>query len=132
MMVGVPLPAGFQQRIDRWLDRAAFDFSGTCPAPGLSTPTGPSDTKKAFGNAPRYFSSVRNPGVHNLDFSVQKDFAVPVREQMRFQFRADFFNLPNHPQFAEPVGDLLSSNFGKITRTSAGNRSVQLGFHFYF
>jgi hypothetical protein len=132
IMIGEPLPSGYDQTIDHWFDRRAFDFSGNCPAAGLPTPTGPFDTKKAFGNAPRYFSNIRIPGVNNFDFSVQKEFAVPVREQMRFQFRADFFNLPNHPQFAEPVGDLTNSNFGSITRTSLGNRTVQLGLHFYF
>jgi len=132
MVIGDPLPPGFDQRIEHWFDKNAFDFSGNCPAPGLPTPTGTFDTKKAFGNAPRYFSNIRNPGVNNFDFSVQKEFTVPVRERMRLQFRADFFNLPNHPQFAEAVGDLLNANFASITQTSLSNRTVQLGLHFYF
>ena len=131
MMIGNPLPSGFNQTIEHWFDTSAFDFSGNCPASGLLTPTGPFDTNKAFGNAPRYFAKVRNPGVNNLDLSLQKDFKLPG-EQTRLQFRADLFNLPNHPQFAEPVGDLLNSNFGRITRTSLPNRTVQLGLHFYF
>jgi hypothetical protein len=40
------------------------------------TPTGPGDAQKAFGNAPRYFSNVRNPMVNYLDVSLQKDFAM--------------------------------------------------------
>jgi hypothetical protein len=131
MMIGNPLPSGFNQTIEHWFDTSAFDFSGNCPASGLLTPTGPFDTNKAFGNAPRYFANVRNPGVNNLDLSLQKDFKLPG-EQTRLQLRADLFNLPNHPQFAEPVGDLLNSNFGRITRTSLPNRTVQLGLHFYF
>jgi hypothetical protein len=98
----------------------------------LLTPSGPFDTNKAFGNAPRYFSYIRNPGVNNLDFSVQKDFKLPVGEQTRLIFRADFFNLPNHPQFAEPVGDLTNASFGRITRTAISSRTVQLGLHLYF
>ncbi len=47
-------------------------------------------------------------------------------------FRADFFNLPNHPQFAEPVGDLLNSSFGRITRNAINSKTVQLGLHLYF
>jgi hypothetical protein len=132
MITGNPLPSGFDQTVERWFDTSAFDFSGNCPAPGLLTPTGPFDTNKAFGNAPRYYSYLRNPGANNLDFSVQKDFKLPAGEQTRLLFRADFFNLPNHPQFAEPVGDLLNSSFGRITRTAINNRTVQLGLHFYF
>lgn len=132
MMLSDPLPSGFQQTIDHWFDKNAFDFSGNCPAPGLLTPTGPFDTLKAFGDAPRYFSSLRNPGVNNLDFSVQKDFRIPADEETRLQFRADFFNMPNHPQFAELNGDLTSGSFSRITRTSVANRTIQLGLHLYF
>jgi hypothetical protein len=132
MMIGDPLPSGFEQTIERWFNTQAFDFSGNYPAPGLPTPSGPGDPDKAFGNAPRYFSDLRNPKANNLDVSLQKDFTLPWGEQTRLRVRGDFLNLPNHPQFAEPVGDLGSPNFGRITRTSNGNRSIQLGAHFFF
>jgi TonB dependent receptor-like, beta-barrel len=132
MMVGDPLPAGFDQTIARWFDVNAFDFSGTCPAPGLFAPTGPSDPRKAFGNAPRYFSDLRNPRVNNLDFSLQKDLRLPSGDQTRLRLRADFFNLLNHPQFAEPIADPLNPSFGRITRTANNNRTIQLGLHLYF
>jgi outer membrane receptor protein involved in Fe transport len=132
MMVGDPLPDGFDQTIAHWFDVHAFDFSGTCAAPGLPAPTGPSDTNKAFGNAPRYFSNIRNPGVNNLNFSVQRDVRLPAGDQTRLQLRADFFNLFNHPQFAEPISDPANPAFGRITRTALNNRTVQLGLHLYF
>jgi hypothetical protein len=132
MIVGDPLPQGFNQTLAAWFDRNAFDFSGTCAAPGLFAPTGPGDPKKAFGDAPRYFSNIRNPGVNNLDFSVQKDFRVPGGDGRRLEFRADFFNLLNHPQFAEPIADPGNASFGRITRTSVTNRVVQLGLHLFF
>jgi hypothetical protein len=106
--------------------------------------TGPFDVTKAFGDAPRYFSNVRNPGVDNLDFSVQKDFKIPFGEQTRLTFSADFFNLPNHPQFAEPNADPTTgyhaeapgqrgTGFGTIGSTSSlPNRIIQLGLHLYF
>jgi len=131
-MIGDPLPDGFNQTIAAWFDRNAFDFSGTCPAPGLQRPTGPGDPNKAFGNAPRYFSNIRNPGVNNLNVSVQKDFKLPGHDARRFQFRVDLFNALNHPQFAEPISDPLNANFGRITRTSVTNRVVQLGLHLFF
>jgi Carboxypeptidase regulatory-like domain/TonB dependent receptor len=45
-----------------------------------------------FGNAGR--NIVRGPGLQDWDFSIFKTF--PVREQMRFEFRAEFFNIWNH------------------------------------
>jgi hypothetical protein len=131
-MIGNPLPSGFQQTPQHWFDTSAFDFSGTCPAAGLVDLTGPSDTTKAFGNAPRYFSKIRNPGVNNFDFSVQKDFKIPAGEQTRLTFSADFFNLPNHPEFAEPNADPTVGNFGQISRTALNSRTIQLGLHLYF
>ena len=131
-IIGDPLPDGFNQTIGAWFDRNAFDFSGTCPAPGLPNPTGPGDPNKAFGNAPRYFSNIRNPGRNNFDLSVQKDFQLPGDQARRLQFRADLFNALNHPQFAEPISDPLNANFGRITRTSVPNRVVQLGVHLFF
>ena len=130
MMIGNPLPSGFRQTVAHWFDTSAFDFSGTCPAPNLVDLTGPFDVHKAFGNAPRYFSNVRNPGVNNFDFSLQKDFKI--REQTRLTFSSDFFNLPNHPEFAEPNADSTNSNFGSISRTALNNRTIQLGLHLYF
>jgi len=132
MMIGNPLPPGFNQTIGHWLDTAAFDFSGTCPAPGLLAPSGPSDTKKAFGNAPRYFADIRNPGVNYLDLSLQNDVRLTADDQRRLQFRADFFNLLNRPQFAEPIADPSNPGFGRITRTALTNRTIQLGLHLYF
>ena len=44
--------------------------------PGLVVSSFAFDVTKAFGNSPRFFSNVRNPGVTNLDFSLQKDFKI--------------------------------------------------------
>jgi hypothetical protein len=63
--------------------------------------------------------------------SVQKDVGIPGGDGRRLQFRADFFNLLNRPQFAEPISDPLNANFGRITRTSVPNRVVQLGLHLF-
>jgi len=131
-IIGNLRPAGFQQSPAHWFNTQALDFSGTCPAAGLPNLTGPFDVSKAFGDAPRYFSNLRNPGVNNLDLSVQKDFRIPIGEQTRLTFSADFFNLPNHPQFAEAIADPLNPSFGSIGRTALNNRTIQLGLHLYF
>ncbi len=132
MMIGNPLPPGFDQNVHHWFDITAFDFSGTCPASNLVALTGGYDTTKAFGDAPRYFDNIRVPGVHNIDFSLQKDFRLPMSERSRLTFRADFYNLPNHPQLGAPVSDPLDSTFGSINYTAINNRTIQLGLHLYF
>jgi len=136
--------SGSRRSVNLWFNNQALDFSGTCPGPGLVTLTGPFDTSKAFGNAPRFFSNVRAPGVNNFDFSLQKDFRIPVGEQTKLTFEASVFNLPNHPQFAEPVADPTlgyvaptatehAAGFGAISGTSFySNRVIQLGLHLYF
>ncbi len=131
-MIGNPLPGGFQQSVHQWFNPSAFDFSGTCPAAGLVNLTGPGDPAKAFGNAPRYFSNLRVPGVNNIDFSLQKDFRIPKGEQTRLTFRADFYNAVNHPQFGPPNSDPRIPNFATVSSTAINNRTVQLGLHLYF
>jgi hypothetical protein len=143
-LVGNPASiSGSQRSPNLWFNNQAFDFSGTCPGAGLVDLTGPEDLAKAWGDAPRFLSSVRNPGVDNLDFSLQKDFRIPLGEQTRIVFSADFFNLPNHAQFAEPVSDpgpgfhpevpgQRGTGFGTIGQTSLPNRIIQLGLHLYF
>jgi len=149
MLIGDPASiSGSRRSPNLWFNNQAFDFAGTCPSAGLvnSMQSGDfcCDVTKAFGNAPRFFAHVRNPGVDNLDFSLQKDFKIPAGEQARLTFSADFFNLPNHPQFAEPAGDPLlgyfpaangnrAAGFGAVSGTSFyGNRVIQLGLHLYF
>jgi hypothetical protein len=141
--------SGSKRSVNLWFNNQAMDFAGTCPGPGLvnsaaSTPFGCCDVTKAFGNAPRFYSNIRNPGANNLDFSIQKDFKIPAGEQTKLTFEASAFNLPNHPQFAEPYGDpeagyfgptatQHASGFGAISGTSFyANRIIQLGLHLYF
>jgi len=68
------------------------------------------------------------PGLQNYDFAAAKNFPLwaKVGEQTRLQFRADFFNLFNHTNFANPVTGMNNANFGKITQTAgtAGQSGV--------
>jgi len=52
-----------------------------------------------LGNAGR--NSIVGPGLFNLDFSLYKNFAV--KEKAKVQFRAEFFNVLNHPNFGPPL-----------------------------
>jgi hypothetical protein len=100
-----------------------------------------------FGTMPRNLFS--DSGFRNLDFSLAKNFHFG--ERLRAQFRAEFFNILNHANFANPYGgqngygqnDPGAPGFGCACTTpdvaaanpavgSGGPRSVQLGLKFIF
>jgi hypothetical protein len=66
-------------------------------------------------------------GPHLVDFDMSAAKTFALRDRYRFQFRADFFNLFNHTNFANPVATVSSSSFGKITSTIAGASSTSGG-----
>lgn len=68
------------------------------------------------------------PGLTTWDFSLLKD--IPVRERMHAQFRAEFFNILNHPNFNTPNAVVftpsgVSPTAGVITSTSTTSRQIQ-------
>jgi hypothetical protein len=87
------------------------------------------------------FGSLRNvlagPPQKNVDFSVVKFF--PITEHQNAEFRTEFFNLFNHPNFANPVslpapalGSLPQAPFGSIVKTATGPRVIQFAFKYSF
>lgn len=72
------------------------------------------------------------PGLANVDISVHKWFELT--EKMRLQFRGDFYNFPNHPQFANPEERRGRGGFGRIASTlrGTGGRVSQLALRFEF
>lgn len=83
-----------------------------------------------LGNSNR--TPLYGPGFVNTDFSTIKHFRLPFREGMQLDFRAEFFNVFNHPQFFQPGQDVDSSNFGRITATVNNPRLVQFALKFTF
>ena len=99
--------------LDHWFNQCAF----AQPAPG------------ELGNASR--TPVNGPDFVNTDFSVIKNFALPW-EGKGLEFRAEFFNIFNHAQFALPAADFASGGFGAISSTVNNPRLVQFGLKFNF
>jgi len=68
----------------------------------------------------------------NVDFSIVK--FVPITEQQKVEFRTEFFNLFNHPNFANPVNVITAPGnaFGSIVKTATGPRVVQFAFKYSF
>jgi hypothetical protein len=118
--------AGGQAAVDQLAEFGCYAQGATAitpPAPG------------AFGNMRR--NMVYGPGFLNLDFSVIKDFRLG--ERFSLQLRGEFFNLLNHPNFADPDHDLSDGpTLGLAQYTpdiaasnpvigSGGSRHIQVG-----
>jgi hypothetical protein len=94
--------------VNRWFNTDAF-------SPNLPL---------TFGNAGR--NVVVGPGFHNFDFSIAKN--TKIGESANLQFRAEFFNILNHPNFALPANILAAPNFGTLFQTpDAAQNNVGLG-----
>jgi hypothetical protein len=86
-----------------------------------------------FGNATRYNPKVRQFPNLNENVSVARNFIV--REGMRFEFRAEAFNLFNRVRFGTGSLQLQDQNFGKLTSSTDllnTPRQLQLALKFYF
>lgn len=67
------------------------------------------------------------PGLWSADTSLNRLFTLT--ERLRLQFRADFFNVFNHPNFANPDSVITDSAFGRIAATTGFPRQMQFGLH---
>jgi hypothetical protein len=102
-------------------DPNASYYNGNCFTP-------PDD--QVPGNAPRFSSNVRGEGIRNTDMGFFKDFTV--KEGMKLELRAEFFNLTNSVRFRTPDSFLGDSDFGKVTRTANNPRNGQIAIRFEF
>ncbi len=83
-----------------------------------------------FGNAG--IGIVRGPDQTDIDLSVMKQFPLPVTEHARLEFRADFFNVLNHPSFSNPNLNFSQATFGQILSESVNPRILQFALKFSF
>jgi hypothetical protein len=87
-----------------------------------------------FGNAGR--NILKAPGLQDIDVALSKN--TTIRELVSLQFRAEAFNLLNHPNFGQPINNITAATFGQITatRTARGDlgssRQLQLGMKLIF
>jgi len=73
--------------------------------------------------------AVRGKAITNIDFSMAKNWRF--QERYGFQFRAEFFNLLNHPNFVGFDLDTRNNTFGRLRNAQAA-REIQLGVKFTF
>jgi hypothetical protein len=85
------------------------------------------------------------PGLENADISVSK--SLSIRERLRTQFRAEYFNVLNHANFTTPnavvfstgptpaktsTAPVLSPTAGVVTATATTSRQLQFGLKILF
>ena len=76
---------------------------------------------------------VVGPDFVNSDFSLIKDFPLAWDDHKAgLNFRAEFFNLFNHPQYGMPVSDINAEGFGSVNSTVNNPRLVQLAMKLTF
>jgi Carboxypeptidase regulatory-like domain len=100
------------------------NFNAFLPAPVV----GP-DGSTGYGNLGR--NIFRGPFEQNWDFSIGKTFAFT--ENQRLEFRSEFFNLWNHPNFNNPsFVDVSGPEFGAITTMAGTPRVIQFMLRYGF
>jgi hypothetical protein len=73
---------------------------------------------------------LRSDKLVQVDLSAVKQF--PITEAKRVEFRAEFFNVGNHPVFASPVTNVNQASGGQISSTANSNRILEFALKFYF
>jgi Carboxypeptidase regulatory-like domain len=124
LMTGVDPNSG-QHNVQQYYNPAAF------ATPPVVTQVGQTNFAPLGGGN----TQVTGPPIHRLDFSLFKSF--PFRENMRFEFRAEVFNLSNTPAFSAPgsLNYLNTTTFAQITSTRDSPndpREIQFALKFYF
>jgi hypothetical protein len=109
-------------KLNGYFNTSCFTSPPVIGADGIGT---------AFGNSATGIAD--GPGQANLDLAFSKigTFNWP-REKSSLQFRAEFYNTLNHPQFANPDSNFSSPTFGVISSTSANARVGQLALRLAF
>jgi hypothetical protein len=120
---------------------AAYNNGLPCPGGWAVNPLAFSAPASGLGNAPRNF--VRGFGAWQMDLAVRRDFSL--YERLKLQFRAEAFNIFNHPDFGYINPNFGENTFGQATGTLAstlgilsplyqmgGPRSMQFALKFIF
>jgi hypothetical protein len=111
-----------ESKLNGYFNASCFTTPPIIGADGIGT---------AFGNSAT--GIVDGPGQANLDLAFSKSIELrwPV-EKGSLQFRAEFYNALNHPQFANPDSNFTSPTFGVIGSTSVNPRVGQLALKYSF
>ncbi|MGA8620294.1 MAG: carboxypeptidase regulatory-like domain-containing protein [Candidatus Sulfotelmatobacter sp.] len=111
------------QTLDCWYNQAAFVIPPLAPG---------QQSAHSFGNAK--IGDLRGPDLVDFDIVLQKNFKI--RESQQIEFRSEFFNLFNHPNFGLPGGGSLIAvdvqGGAAITNTATDNREIEFALKYAF
>ncbi len=111
------------QTLDCWYNQAAFAIPPLAPG---------QQSAHSFGNS--RIGNLRGPDLVDFDFVLQKNFKI--RETQDIEFRAEFFNIFNHPNFGLPGGGSAVAvdvpGGASITNTATDNRQIEFALKYTF
>ena len=120
-------PGGVESRLGGASGGSGWINAGSFCAPPIA-PFSP-DNSTLFGDSG--IGIILGPGQVNFDISLLKVTAITERQSV--QFRAEFFNAFNHPQFNNPVtNQQTAATFGIIQSTSTNARVIQFALKYIF
>jgi Carboxypeptidase regulatory-like domain len=110
-------PALSNPTLAQWFNTSAFTVAPTY----------------TYGNVGPVLTGVRTDAVKNVDAVLVKTFSATIGDHaITTQFRSEFYNLFNHPQFAAPNGTITSQSFGQVTSQANSSRDIQFGLKVSF
>jgi len=111
-----------ESKLNNYFNSSCFTSPPVIGADGMGT---------GFGNSAT--GIVDGPGQANLDIALLRAVGLNwPTEHSRLQFRVEFYNAFNHPQFANPDSNFTSPTFGVITSTAVNPRVGQFAVRFAF
>jgi hypothetical protein len=111
--------SGTAAKVAEWFNTACF--------------TAPADW--GFGDEPRVDATLRQDGINNFDFAIFKRTRFGPDDRLGLEFRTEFFDLFNHPQFGPPNTTCCTVNnapFGTVNSQINPPRQVQFALKFVF
>jgi hypothetical protein len=120
---------GLNGTADGWINSAAFTSCVDAIPQTVGAINGVGGGT-GFGNMA--FGQILGPGQSNWDMSLGK--LIKIRENQNLQFRAEFYNTFNHPQFSNLPGSDVANGvtMGQIQTTSVNPRVIQFGLKYLF
>jgi hypothetical protein len=103
--------------LSKWFDTSTFTVAPTY----------------TFGNVGPVLPGVRTDPARNVDAVLVKNFSIAILDRtIKAQFRSEFYNVFNHPQFAAPNSSFTSQSFGQVNSQGNSPRDIQFGLKVSF
>jgi hypothetical protein len=106
------------------------NISGPTPNQWFNTSCFVTPPEYQFGNEGRNVLTAQ--GRNNIDFALHRIFPLRFREGMSLEFRAEAYNMFNHPVFQFPGATIGTATAGVVSATALPNRELQMALRLMF